>query len=750
MKSSIRSIMKTGVENTKKGKKDKISDKINDKINDKISYFQEESFKEHAGILILYTLLTFIFTYPVVFKIRTYIPGGGDAFHWIRTLWYTPIAIFNPDLTKLSHDYLMFHPYGIPASPFQSAFNQILAYLLSSVINIHVVYNILWLFSFIFGAFGTYLLVKYLTKDRVSSFIAGLVFAFSPYHFAHSLGHLGATSIEWIPFCALYLMKMLKEGGARNCFFAGIFFILVAMSDLQYMVFMGIFVMLLFVYETYTLLRKEKIDFKKGLGIIFYKYFIFGVISFIGLIPITIENILIAISNENFLKLDPYEAVINSTDLLSFFLPSVLHPVFGDITADIYSNFSGNTSENTTFIGYTVILLSSFATCRLRGNRYVKFWSIAALFFSLTSLGPLLHINGNTSFTVFNTTVPLPHLVLYYLVPFLDNCRTTGRFFVIASLSFAVLTGYGVSELLKSNRNKKIIAIMISSLIIFEYLAIPLPISAVTEPSFYKEISQDEDNYALLEIPATLNYEAGVSTIYYQIIHGKPVVGNWAARFPSNARNFELNTPVIRELTYLQPFATDILKQDINQIGTSILNYYNISYIVLHTNYMDDREINLTETFIQETLKTERKAYEKDSLIVYHVKKEPVEPFMILKDGWNQLEEMNGNPTRWMSNNATIIIHSNSTRNAVLKFDACSFYRPRTLEIYNGKTLKNRQITTTNITSNYVPISLEKGENLIFLHVPEGSERPCDIPALKNIDSRELSIAIQGVRLIFY
>jgi hypothetical protein len=135
---------------------------------------------------------------------------------------------------------------------------------------------------------------------------------------------------------------------------------------------------------------------------------------------------------------------------------------------------------------------------------------------------------------------------------------------------------------------------------------------------------------------------------------------------------------------------------------------------------------------------------------VYHVKKEPVEPFMILKDGWNQLEEMNGNPTRWMSNNATIIIHSDSTRNAVLKFDACSFYRPRTLEIYNGKTLKNIQISTTNITSNYVPISLEKGENLIFLHVPEGSERPCDIPALKNIDSRELSIAIQGVRLIFY
>jgi len=716
-------------------------------INSPVSCFQEK-LKEHAGVLILYTLLTSILTYPVVFRIGTYIPGGGDAFHWIRILWYMPVAIFNPGLTKLTYDYLMFYPYGIPASPFQSAFNQILTYVLSSLMDIHVVYTILWLFSFIFGAYGTYLLVKYLTLDRTSSFIAGIVFAFSPYHFAHSLGHFGATSIEWIPFCALYLMKMFREGGFRNSFFAGIFFILVAMSDLQYMVFMGIFVMLLFVYESYISLRKDKRDYKELLGRIFYKYALFGVVSFAGLMPLTLENLLTATSSENFLKLGPFEAVMGSTDLLSFFLPSILHPVFGDAVVNIYSNFLGNPSENTTFIGYTVMLLSLFAAYRLKRDKSVKFWSIAALFFSLVSLGPLLHINGNISFTVFNTTVPLPHLALYYLIPFLDNCRTTGRFFVIAALSFSVLTGYGVSELLKSNRNsKKVAALAISSLIIFEYLAIPVPVSAVNKPSFYEELSQDKENYALLEIPATLNYRAGVTVIYYQTIHGKPVVGNWAARFPADARDFELNTPVVRELTYLQPSTADILNQDVDQVGTSILNYFNISYIVLHTNYMDNSEVNLAERFIQETLKTERKSYEKDSIIVCKVKKETVKSFMTLKNGWNPLEEMHGNPTRWVSNNATIIIHSDSTRNAILEFQACSFYRPRTLEIYNGKSLQNRQTVTTDFSPIYTPVSLQKGENLILLHVPEGSERPCDLPELKNSDNRKLSIAIQGVQL---
>lgn len=722
-------------------------EKLKKYINKSLTWhLHEKDLKENIKVLVLYTLLTFILTYPVIFKIFTGIPGGGDAFQWIRTLWYSPIAIFNPNITKLTYDYLIFYPYGIPASMLPSVFNQFIAYLLSSVMDLYMAYNILWLFSFIFGAYGVYLLVFYLTNEKFSSFIAGIIFAFSPYHFAHSLGHLGATSIEWIPFCALYLMKMFKEGGARNSFFAGVFFILVAMSDIQYMVFMGVFVMLLFLYEIYTILKKEKKTYKQDISKIFYKYSLFGVVSFAGIIPLTIENIFTALSGENFLKLNPFEAVTYSTDLLSFFLPSVLHPVFGNLTKDIYSNFSGNSSENTTFIGYTVILLSLFATSRLKGNRYAKFWSISALLFSLISLGPLLHVNGNTSFTVFNTTVPLPYIALYYLIPFLDNCRTTGRFFIIASLSFAVLAGYGISELLKySNNNKKMIAIVVSSLIIFEYLAIPVPMSVVNKPSFYEEISQDKDDYALLEIPATLKYEAGVSLIYYQTIHGKPVVGNWAARSPSNSRDFELNTPVIRELTYLQPLNTDILDQDIKQVGTSIFNYYNISYIVLHKNYMNENEVDLAKRLIQEELNTERKTYDEDSLIVYHVKKEPVKSFMNLKDNWYNLEERDGIPTRWMSNDATLLMYSNEKVNKTLSFQALSYYSQKDMEIDVEDDHFERTIFT-NFTHVEVPVTLEKGANIIKFSTQGEIFSP--VQTGESQDERKLSFAVQNITLL--
>ncbi len=718
-----------------------------------ISYLKRQDLKEHIEILILYTLLTFIFTYPVIFKIGTFIPGSGDAFQWMRTLWYTPVAIFNPTLTKLTHDYLIFHPYGIPSLPFQSAFNQVVSYVLSIIVDIDVGYTLLWLFSFIFGAYGTYLLVNNLSNNKYSSFIAGLVFAFSPFHFAHAAGHLGATSIEWIPFCALYLMKMFKEGGGRNSFFAGIFFILVAMSDLQYMMFMGIFVMLLFLYEIYTFSRNEKKNCKESLVRIYYKYSLFGAISLCGLIPLTLGDIIINGANNNFLKLDPFESVTFSTDFLSFFLPPFLHPLFGNVTKGIYHDIYSNTSERTTYIGYIVILLSLFAIRRLKENKYVKFWSIAALLFSLLSLGPLLRVKGNTSFTVFHTSIPLPYLGLYYIIPFLDNCRTTGRFFVIASLSFAVLAGYGISEVLKTiNTNKKIVAIVISSLIIFEYLAIPFPVSAVNKPLFYKEISQDKDNYALLEIPATLRYSASGEIIYYQTIHGKPVVGNWAARMPANARNFELNTPVIKELTYLHPYAADILNQDMNQIGVSIFNYYNIPYIILHKNYMNDTQVNFAETFIQKTLNTERKMYENDSLIVYHVKKEVIKPFMILKDNWYDTEEWNGVPTRWIASNANLLVYSGENHHVRLLFNATSFDHARNLSIIS----ENSSISTIKVPTDLksrtfsfeTPVKLHKGENLISFQVMDGSDRPCDIPTLNFPDPRNLGVAIQNITLV--
>jgi len=706
--------------------------------------------REYSLVGISYTLLTIILTYPVLFKIKTDIPGtGADSFQWMRILWYTKIAIKEADLAALTHDSLLFYPNGIESMPFSSAFNQVLYVLLSPFLELHVIYTILWLLTFIIGAIGSYLLVKYLTDNKYAAFIAGIVFAFSPYHFSRGLYFFGAATVQWIPFCALYLMKTVKEEGIKNPILAGIFFILVAMSDLQYLIFMGIFAGLVFLYDFYLTLRSRK-NFTHSVKQIIIKYFFFGGVAFLGVLPLTINEILIAISNQNFLRPNTNEIPKLSNDLMSFFLPSHLHPLLGQFTLDLYSNIPSWFAERVNFIGYIVLGLSILALLKSKRKPDVKFWLVSTFFFTIISLGPILHFNGAVAFTDSDLKIPLPYQMLYNTIPFLKNCRTVGRFFVIATLGYSVLAGYGFSELLKYKpERKKLIFTIVGFLLVFEYLSIPYPTTQVNVPDFYYKISNDKDNYAILEIPQNSN--AGYMDfhyLYYQTVHNKALVGGYAARYPANVRDFQRTTPFIKELQYYSLGTKDILKEDVTDIGTSVLNANNIRYVIVHKNQLSSEQLEFVTDLLNRTLKTEPDVYDEDGLIVYRVPDETIQPFMLLGKGWNRPENWDGTITRWISNRATLSVYSGVAENATLKLSACSLHSPKTLEVYNGKTLQSKQNISTNLSTVNIPVTLNQGKNVILLNVPEGTERPCDFPELKNNDTRELSIAIQRVQLI--
>jgi hypothetical protein len=82
--------------------------------------------------------------------------------------------------------------------------------------NLLAVYNLMVVLSFVAAGLGTYWLVHYLTGSRPGAFVAGLIFTFAPYHFAHLLGQLNLTSLQWIPFYILALFKLWEPAGLRN------------------------------------------------------------------------------------------------------------------------------------------------------------------------------------------------------------------------------------------------------------------------------------------------------------------------------------------------------------------------------------------------------------------------------------------------------------------------------------------------------------------------------------------------------
>jgi hypothetical protein len=120
----------------------------------------------------------------------------------------------------------------------------------------------------------------------------------------------------------------------------------------------------------------------------------------------------------------------------------------------------------------------------------------------------------------------------------------------------------------------------------------------------------------------------------------------------------------------------------------------------------------------------------------------------LLDRNWYRLESLNGTPTRWMHWNAALLIYSAQRRSADLNLQAVSLNRTRSLEIYiNDIPYAWAEVPSEDFVIVNVPINLNKGTNIIRFHVPEGCERPCDTPELKNDDRRWLSVAVQNISI---
>jgi hypothetical protein len=119
-----------------------------------------------------------------------------------------------------------------------------------------------------------------------------------------------------------------------------------------------------------------------------------------------------------------------------------------------------------------------------------------------------------------------------------------------------------------------------------------------------------------------------------------------------------------------------------------------------------------------------------------------------LGDGWHGLEDWSGTPSRWMENDAILMIDSEENRTAELSFRARSYNRPRTLELYDSEdNLIGEAAISENFREIKMPIELEVGANSIRLHTPEGCDRPSEVSEGKSKDGRCLSLAFQEVKI---
>jgi hypothetical protein len=546
---------------------------------------------DHVFALCMYIILTVLFTWPLAANFRTFV--NGNAFDVFHELWYLRLGSSSPTgpffLFSTSASY---YPTGAPLY-FQvlSPFNTLNFAWLSKLFGEIVAFNLLYMFTFFFAGFTTYILVKYLTKNNYAAFLAGVAFAFAPIHTGQGFDHLNIMSAEFIPLFTYFMIKMARERTTWNSVYTGVAMILNAMCDLHmFLLTAAVFV----IFHIYTFFTQRKLIVNRGyiqrlivmitltslLGFVVYFQTAYGLFF----VP---KSIGAASSVTRFLS-------AKSADLVSFFIPSSANPFLSRYVATLNVDIGRSTvlpnEAATAYVGYTVLGLSLLGLIFFWKRRDVYFWGLLALLGAILALGPYVRILG--------TPTPIPGIwgYLYYLIPLLNSFRAPYRFDYLVALGLAILAGYGVTGLFDQFSRIKVPAFskmvvkafvitILCTLVIVEFLPIPYAEFYAPTPQFYQVLANDHSNFSVIEVPIQNPVQS--LYLYYQSAYSAPLIDGSIPRSPQYPSMIIQTAPFIDQLGYYTPGkapASDIVNQTypITTLAPYIMAQYNVKYIIVH------------------------------------------------------------------------------------------------------------------------------------------------------------------------
>ncbi len=595
----------------------------------------------HAVVIAAYLGASLLFTYPLIATLYSHVPGCCDVWSNLWNLWWVGHALTHGQSIYATG--LQFHPTGIGlALHTLSLANAFPAILLQELVGLVASYNLLVVFSFAAAGYGMFLLANRVVEDTRAAFVAGLLYAFAPYHFVEvGVGHLNLASIQWIPFYALFLDRLRATPTTLNAVGAAVSLWLTALAEWQYL---GFLCLLTAAYVCYWgWMARESITsrtFVKEMGV-------FAVASTLLIGPFMYPVLAAALGGDGGEGYSEGVWMGTSTAYAAsygaYLLPSHLHPLWGRAIADLplsggrvplgyallglaayglagdailgewiagraararrllgrrqalvpvgftlaavaavsYSLFGESLAGMLAMLALSMALIVGYYMLK---GRVLGFWPAAVAFFGVLSLGPLLPLPGGDYY-------PLPYVVFYYL-PLFDTFRAPYRFAVIVVLGLCVLAAKGAKRLLSKHAGDRVSVFgFLLCLVVFESLAIPLPVADARVPPVYDGLAPPPDG-ALLPVPIPPRIHQadedtaivyGVpETLYYQTAHKRPIVGGYISRIsetPGYAMAPLEGTPLLFHLRH--PFEDDIIDQEVWEVGQTVLGDFGIRYVVV-------------------------------------------------------------------------------------------------------------------------------------------------------------------------
>ncbi len=438
--------------------------------------------------------------------------------------WYSQV-ILDSDPRGFFRTNLILYPEGTSLyyHPFTYS-NIIILYLIRKIlllpINISLLvglHNGLLLLSFYFAAVGAFYLTRRFTKNILSAFVGGFIFAFSPFHTAHLLHHMHVSTIQYIPFFLICFFRFDDTGKVRYLAGSIIFYFLSTLSCWYYLVYTGFFMAF---YYLFRVIEQRRIFISR----LFWLILVNAIGVIILLLPLLIPMISLG-AKRSMYKIGQPDVFV--ADLAGYI---VFHPyhLLSSVSQPIWSHFQGNIWEMTVYLG--LVNIGLFIWVFINRHRFkikeMNFVLWGMIFFMIIASGPYLRILGEK-------TIPFPGAIIA-AVPFIKHVRTPSRAVVFVYLFLGIGVGLAIDAIIDHYSNKKstlvIFMACILLLIFMDFFPARLESTVVGCSEAYNIINQDpDDDFAILDLPKGYN-EGNQHMMFQAACHGRPIVTGTAPR----------------------------------------------------------------------------------------------------------------------------------------------------------------------------------------------------------------------------
>lgn len=550
--------------------------------------------RRHTVILALYGALSLVLTMPVILNLNTHVAGqGGDP--W-QTMWRFEEALRRAPST-LNFVQSEFFGGGEP---------RLVNISVWPWMGLHVMfgqpaaYNLVLLLSFVLSGYFMYLLVRYFTKHEAAAFLAGLLYAFLPYHVAHSMGHFGAMQTQWLPLVILLFFLFRQRATIWRTLGLAAVITVQSWSEHHYALWLGFFAI---IFVIFGWLKPRVVAWHAPYFVLLASLvFFFAILPWMPTVRLALRP---SSGQASILELGTEQTTRFSADLFSYVTPPAWQPMWGGAAQELFGqHFTGNMVEATQFLGWLPPLLIAFFW-RSVPRPQLNFWLTILLVFFVISLGPWLHVFGRV------LPIPLPY-GLFDEWPVFSAVRAVARAGVMVGVAVSILFGY----VLAREMRRPISVWLVAGIVLIEFLFLPFPVQSTRLSNAYDVIAE-LPGQSILEIPAGTNYTVASKSLYVSLLHGKAVVGNIALEraLPAGAFEEVKSLPGLRQLLFLRTDhlledRVEFFDQDLRETIPDVLTYLDISAIVVQADSLSAKQRQAVMYWLEDKLKFVPEQYE--------------------------------------------------------------------------------------------------------------------------------------------